>query len=129
LAVKNLICIQCPLGCSLKAVWQSGEISVAGHKCSKGAVYAREELINPCRTLTTTVKTSFPDFPRLAVRTNREVPLKSFFMIMKAANSLVVKKRLRPGEPVVENLPGTDASLIATDDMTSGGNVYGRHIK
>ena len=129
MTVKILICIQCPLGCSLEAVRQGGEVSVTGHKCSKGAAYAREELTNPCRTLTTTVKTSFPDFPRLAVRTNREVPLNSFFVIMKAANSIVVEKRLQPREMVLKNLPGTEASLIATDDMTSGGNVYGLRFK
>jgi CxxC motif-containing protein len=120
LAVKSLVCIQCPLGCSLEASRHDGEITVTGNKCSKGDDYAREELTNPVRTLTTTVKTGFPDFPRLPVRTNREVPLKSIFLIMEAVNAVLVEKRLQPGDLVLNNLPGTDAALIATDDMTVG---------
>jgi len=117
---KMLVCIQCPQGCKL-TVSHSGEgVSVTGNKCPRGASYAQQEVINPCRTLTTTVRTAFVDFPLLPVRTLGEIPLKSVFGAMGEISRLVVKKRLRPGDVVLEKLYNTDVALIATDDMTMG---------
>lgn len=126
---KMLVCIQCPQGCKL-AVSRSGEqVTVTGNKCPRGAGYAKQELINPCRTLTTTVKTAFVDFPLLPVRTLGEIPLKNVFGAMGEISRLLVKKRLRPGDLVLENLSGTHVPLIATDDMTMGEqNVKGSEI-
>lgn len=117
---RELTCIQCPQGCRLKISGQGGTLVVQGNKCPRGLNYAQAELTNPSRTLTTTVRTSFPDFPLLPVRTLRDVPLAQFFAIMGEINSVHVVKRLRPGDVVLSHLIGTDVPLIATADMNLG---------
>lgn len=117
MSVKTLVCIECPQGCSMEAGIQEGKAVVTGNKCPRGVTYAQRELVNPCRTLTTTVRTCFPDFPLLPVRTDGEVPLESIFEIMQVVNTIIVKSRLQPGDIVLEDLPGSEVALIATDDM------------
>jgi len=115
---KELVCIQCPQGCRLKVSSRGSELVVEGNKCPRGVNYAREELTNPSRTLTTTVSTIFPDFPLLPVRTQGEIPLVQVFAAMGEINSTLVTRRLRPGDIVLPSLAGTGIALIATDDMT-----------
>ena len=116
---RIIVCVQCPLSCRLEVTPQAGKAVVAGNKCPRGLSYAEKEVINPSRTLTTTVRTCFSDFPLLSVRTEGEIPLASIFAVMQEINCFLVQKRLRPGDVVIPRLAGTDSALIATDDMTA----------
>nr|MCR5492023.1 DUF1667 domain-containing protein [Bacilli bacterium] len=49
----ELTCIICPRGCHLKV---DDEMNVTGNSCPRGAAYAKQELTNPTRTITSTVK-------------------------------------------------------------------------
>ena len=51
--MKELICIICPRGCHLTV---DDELNVSGNTCPRGAVYAKQELTHPTRTLTSTVR-------------------------------------------------------------------------
>ncbi len=111
-------CIECPQGCTVEVTKIGSEYEVSGNNCKKGEEYAIQEITNPMRTITTTVKTVFKDFPRLPVKTDREVPLKDIFLFMKEINVITVQERLHPGDIVQKGLRGTDVSLVATNDMT-----------
>ena len=53
----NLICIGCPLGCPLTVEMEGNEVkSVAGNTCPRGDAYAKKELTNPTRIVTSTVR-------------------------------------------------------------------------
>lgn len=50
---KNLICIGCPMGCPLTVKMEHGEVvSVTGNTCKRGDIYARKEVTNPTRIVT-----------------------------------------------------------------------------
>lgn len=54
---KNLICIGCPMGCPLTVKMEHGEVvSVTGNTCKRGDIYARKEVTNPTRIVTSTVE-------------------------------------------------------------------------
>lgn len=54
---KNLICIGCPMGCPLTVKMENGEVvSVTGNTCKRGDIYARKEVTNPTRIVTSTVR-------------------------------------------------------------------------
>jgi CxxC motif-containing protein len=118
----HITCILCPRGCQIELTTKDGEHLVVGNKCKKGIEYAINEVTNPTRTLTSTVKTAFKDFPRLPVRTDKEVPLKDIFSFMKEINRVIVDKRLSPGDIIINRILGTDVNLVATDDMKSPAN-------
>ena len=62
---KNLICIGCPMGCPLTVKMEHGEVvSVTGNTCKRGDIYARKEVTNPTRIVTSTH--SMFSFPLIA---------------------------------------------------------------
>jgi hypothetical protein len=80
------------------------------------------------------VRTVFPDFPRLPVKTDQEIALEGVRGFMRAVNEVCVRRRCLPGEIVAEDLLGSGVNLIATAAMTecgagvegnAGGEVYG----
>ena len=115
--VKEFVCIVCPNGCTLRAEEQDGAITVTGNTCSKGEEYAKSELTNPIRTLTSTVATSFPNHPILPVRTSAAIPKYEIKNAMSAINKLVVTTSLKCGDTVVKDFMVAGVDLIATDDI------------
>jgi len=54
---RELICIGCPMGCPLTVELENGEIkTITGYTCKKGETYARKEVTNPTRIVTSTVR-------------------------------------------------------------------------
>ena len=115
--MKNLVCIVCPNGCTLHVDADGDNIKVSGHKCKKGLTFAQSEMKDPMRTVCTTVKTAFKDTPVLSVRTDREIPKSKIFEIMQFLHGFVLTERIGIGETVVENICGTDAAIITTDNL------------
>jgi CxxC motif-containing protein len=115
--MKELICIVCPNGCRLEAEEQNGKITVTGNQCSRGIGFAEAEMTHPTRTLTTTVKTTFPGIPVLPVRTAGEVPKPQIPRIMQALREVTVSTPLGIGETVCENILGLGVKVIATSNI------------
>ena len=113
----ELVCIECPRGCRLR-IGRSidGSIEVKGNSCPKGKRYGEEEMKNPHRVLTTSVKTVFAHQPRLSVRTNGGIPTAALFDAMKAAAVLTVDRGTVPGDTIVKNFGGWGVDLIATSE-------------
>lgn len=109
---RELTCIVCPVGCSLSAEIENGEvIRVTGNTCPRGADYAARECVHPERILTTTVATA--DGGVLPVRTDRPVPKEKLFSCMKEVNGLKVDLPIDIGCVIIESIAGTDANLVA----------------
>ncbi len=119
---KYLTCLACPKGCRVRVSFDGdGNVTaVSGSRCGRGREWAEQELSSPMRTLTTTVRTSFTDFPRLPVRSERDVPLSEIPRMMKKIEFLIVEERLFPGIVVEKEVYRDDegaVALIATGDM------------
>ena len=74
--VKNLTCINCPMGCPL-TIEMEGEqvIQVSGNTCKRGEIYARKEVTNPTRIVTTTVKVTNGTSGMVSVKTKEDIRL------------------------------------------------------
>ncbi len=124
---QELICILCPNGCNLEVeeiINKNGnkEFKITGNKCKRAAKYVEEELTCPKRTLTTTVKTSFKQQPRISVRTDGDIELKKIFTYMKEINKIIVKDKLKVGDIIIPNLLDSGVNLIATTNIELGTN-------
>ena len=54
---RELTCIGCPMGCLVTVTLDNGEVKeVTGNTCAKGDIYARKEVVNPTRIVTSTVE-------------------------------------------------------------------------
>ena len=113
---KNLICINCPLGCRLSVELEDNKvIKISGNRCQKGLEYGRQEAILPLRIFTGLMRTN-TDHP-LSVRSDRPMP-KS--MLLQCAAEL---RHHRPVEPIktgmvmINNIFGTECNIVATRDL------------
>lgn len=111
--IKKLTCIVCPQGCSLCVETETGVVS--GNRCKRGESYGRNEITNPTRVLTTTVR--LEDSEMLPVRTAAAIPKPLLFEAMKRINQLQVRKPIHSGEILIADLLGTGVPVIATKSI------------
>ena len=113
---KNLICVSCPLGCPIEVEIENGEVvSVTGNTCKRGDAYARAEITNPVRSLTTSVKVENGLHPVVPVKSSGPVPKDKMFDCMKEINSVTVKAPVKIGDVVIENILGLGVDIVATN--------------
>ena len=112
--MKKMYCITCPLGCQLTVIGSGFDMHVEGNKCDKGRDFAKGEMSNPSRTLTTTVRTKFPGIPVISVRTAGEIPRDKLMSAMRELSEVVIEEELACGDTVIENVSKTGVSVIVT---------------
>jgi len=110
---KRLTCIVCPKGCQILVKLENGEIvSIENNQCKRGIDYAKNEVLDPRRTLTTTVKLS--NGKVLPVRTKEPIPKKLMKEAMLETKDIVVEPPIKIGDVVIKNIAGTGIDLVAT---------------
>ncbi|MFD3158579.1 DUF1667 domain-containing protein [Haloimpatiens sp. FM7330] len=115
--MKVITCIGCPNSCKITIKELDGKLIIEGNKCKKGREFAINEIKNPKRSLCTTVKTIFENFPRISVRTNGEIPKELISRAMEIINKIVIHKPVNCGEIIIENILDTQIDVIATEDL------------
>lgn len=113
--MKQFTCIICPKGCMILA----DESGIKGAGCERGIRYVEEEMKNPTRVLTSTVRITGANLPRLPVKTSKPIPKN---MIMRAAallNDVTIDAPIKNGDVVLADILGTGADLVATKSMDS----------
>ncbi len=114
---KELICIVCPKGCHLEITKDKEGFHVTGNGCKRGPVYAKKELTNPTRVLTTTVKIKNAVHDRLPVVTDGEIPKGSLMKAMNVLNRLEVEAPVRSSQVVLKNILGSGIDILASKSM------------
>lgn len=112
---RELICIGCPMGCPVTVELDGGEIaSVTGYTCKRGDVYARKEVTNPTRIVTSTVKVAGGAADMVSVKTRDDVPKGKIFECVQALKGVTIQAPVHIGDVVVANVAGTGVDIIAT---------------
>ena len=115
---RELICIGCPMGCPLTVELEGGEIlSITGHTCRRGEVYARNEVTNPTRIVTSTVDVEGGKVARVSVKTKEDIPKEKIFQCVKALKGVTVKAPVHIGDVIVANVADTGVDIVATRDV------------
>lgn len=110
-----MTCIVCPIGCNL--IIDTNTLEVTGNTCKRGEIYGKNELTNPVRTITSTVKILGGIYPRLPVKTNMPIPKDLNFDCINLINAVTVTSPIKVGDVIIKNVLGTGADLIATRSM------------
>lgn len=115
---KSMTCIVCPMGCQLQiAKDNSGNITVTGNTCPRGAKYALKELACPTRTLTCTVKVAGGARPLTAAKSNKEVPRDRQTECMSVVRRAFVNAPVKAGDVLIPDILGTGADIIAVENV------------
>lgn len=112
--MKELTCIICPRGCHLVI---DDELNVTGNFCPRGAIYAKNELTNPTRTLTSTVRVISESEVCVPVKSKEPLPKGKIFDAMKIINKTCVKAPIRIGDVVVKDILGTGVDIVITKNV------------
>lgn len=114
--IRELICINCPMGCPLTVTLEDGVVtSVSGNTCPRGDAYGRKEVTNPTRIVTTTVPVIGSDHEHMiSVKTASDVPKGSMFDVVAALAGVTAQAPVAIGDVILANVAGTGVDVIAT---------------
>ncbi|MEG2848557.1 MAG: DUF1667 domain-containing protein, partial [Bacilli bacterium] len=107
----------CPMGCALVVSKVDGEYIVEGNTCKRGAKYGVDEVTNPRRVITTTVKLSGSYLNLLPVKTNDSVPKELMFDIMKLLDGVVITAPVNVGDVIIKDVLGTGVDIVSAKSM------------
>lgn len=114
---RLLTCISCPMGCPLTVELNGSEIiSVTGQTCKRGDVYARKEVTNPTRIVTSTIKVEGGTVGMVSVKTKEDIPKDKIFDCVRALKGVSVKSPVQIGDVIVRDIAGTGVDIVATKD-------------
>jgi CxxC motif-containing protein len=77
---------------------------VSGNWCDKGLEFARQEMTNPLRILTATVRVQDGEYPVVSVRSMEPVPKSGIREIIKRLNEVTLSAPVHAGDNVMENI-------------------------
>lgn len=115
---KELICIGCPMGCPIVVEMEDGKVlSVTGNTCPRGESYARKEVTNPTRIVTTTVRVDGGKVPMINVKTEQDIPKDKIFECIAALRGMTMKAPVHIGDIILENVADTGVNIVAAGNV------------
>ena len=112
---RELICIGCPMGCPVTVQMNGTQvISVSGNTCPRGDAYARKEVTNPTRIVTSTVKVEGGSVGMVSVKPKEDIPKDKIFDCVRALKDITVKAPIRIGDVILADAAGTGVDVVAT---------------
>jgi len=120
---KHFTCVVCPIGCEIYLeLDQSDVVSMEGDRCAKGREFVLQELEEPMRTLTTTIRTRGAKWAMLPVRTDRPIPKRLLFRVIEELADVELQAPVKMSDVIVRDIAGTGADIIATRNMRRENN-------
>jgi len=115
---KELICINCPMGCMLSVdIDDKGEMTVSGNTCPRGDAYARKELTSPTRIVTSIVSVRGGELPVTSVKSASDIPKGKIDDVINSLRGLVIDAPVHIGDVIVDNVADTGVSVISTRNV------------
>jgi CxxC motif-containing protein len=115
---KEHTCIGCPMGCQITVTLENGEVKdVTGNTCKRGDDYARKEVTNPTRIVTSIVRVKGGHLNMVSCKTKSDIPKGKIFDIVKELESVEVNAPVHIGDVVKANVCGTGVDVVATKEI------------
>lgn len=115
---RELICIGCPMGCRMAVTLKNGQVTaVSGNTCKRGDDYARKEVTNPTRIVTSSVCVTGGVLPVVSVKTKEDIPKGKIPEVMKALKAVTVEAPVNIGDIILKNAVGTGVDIVATKNI------------
>jgi CxxC motif-containing protein len=112
---REFVCIVCPNSCQIKVEYEGEKIiDIKGAQCSKGEDFVRNEITNPLRVFTGSIKVTKGNFDLVSVKTPSPIPKKYLKKVGKITHRIKVEAPVTIGQVVAKNLLGKNIELVAT---------------
>jgi len=117
MAKKKMTCISCPMGCRLEVEYDDDRIiSVENSRCKIGIKYAKTEIYDPRRMVTTTVRMNAA-IKLLPVKTTAPIPKELVKNVVEELKDITVSVPVQIGDVIKKNICGTDVNIVATRNI------------
>ena len=115
---KQVTCIVCPIGCNIVVKYNGISFdSFSGYKCKKGIDYAKNEVLNPCRIVTSSVLVKGGNWPLVSVKSSLPVPKEKVFLVLDEIKNVVVKAPVISGQIIIKDVADTNIDIVATKSI------------
>lgn len=115
---RTFTCIVCPNGCEIDAEYEGSRvISVTGNLCPKGKTYVTQELVDPRRTIATSMRVDGGELPLASVRLTRPIPKDRIFDVMAEINRHSLTAPVAIGDVALPNILGLGSDVIVTKNV------------
>ena len=114
---ERYTCIVCPRGCELVVESAPGGTEVTGAGCPRGRAYAIQEMTDPRRTVSTSVRVQGGTLPLCSVRLTRPIPRGRIMEAVRLIHALRPQAPIAAGTVLITGILGTDSNVIATSDV------------
>ena len=111
---KELTCIVCPRGCRLTI---DDNLNVTGNSCPRGAQYAKDEMTNPKRMITSIVRVKNRENMMVSVKTSTSIPKGKIFDVLKEIAKVGVDAPVHIGDVLIKDVLGTGSDIVATKEI------------
>ena len=111
---KEFVCIVCPRGCHITI---DDNMNVTGNSCPRGKEYVLNEITNPVRVVTSTIRVTNRQMCVVSVKTSHAIPKKEIFHLMEVINTLSVEAPTKIGQVVAHNPLGLDTDIVITKEI------------
>ncbi len=114
--IQKYTCIVCPNGCDIEVEINDAKQveKVTGNLCPKGEEYVRQEIVDPRRTIASSVLVEGGSLPLASVRTTQAIPKDKIFEVMEAIKKVTVQAPIQAGTVVIANVLGLGSDVIVT---------------
>ena len=110
---REFVCIVCPQSCELTVEECTGNLHVAGNRCERGITFAEQEVYDPQRILTTTVKLTTGGL--LPVRSRGTIKKRELRTLVRKLKTAVVAPPIKIGQTIVASFGENDIDIVAAD--------------
>lgn len=116
--MKEFTCVSCPMGCHLSVTKkENGEFLVKGFACKRGLEYGLQEMKDPRRNISSSVRIENGFLAVLPVKTEKPIPKNLIFQVMEKINSTKITAPVKVGDVIIANVLDTGINIVATRDM------------
>ena len=115
--IKEKICIICPRGCMLKYEYKDEEIQITENQCGRGPIYLKQELIQPKRMLTTTIKIKNGNLNVLPVHAQEYVNKEDVQNIITKLKKIELVAPIKCNDIIVEQVDGIKVKILASKNI------------
>ncbi len=109
---KDMICIVCPVGCHVSI--DTDTMEVTGNRCPRGDKYAKKEVTNPTRVVTSTVKVNSIHQRRVSVKTTDAIPKGKIFDLMDMLDEVSLEVPVNIGDKIFTNVFDSGEDVVVT---------------
>ncbi len=120
--MKEKICIVCPRGCMMKYEEDGSDLKVYENACARGPEYLKQEITEPKRMLTTTMKIKGGDTCVVPVHAKEYVNKDEVFEIIKYLKSIELQAPVECDQLIIDNINGKPIEILTSKEVKENTN-------